>query len=451
MLRLLTLLGLGAACALAPAALAQPDPTLDPTHGVLSVASGAEPATAEITLGSAATAAAPSEAGCPGAFAAAPDAHVNLETDGSTPLHLYVRSSTDTVLLARLPDGSWLCNDDGYNLDPDLVIDAPAAGTYTVWVGAYGEGSTGTATLYASELVEVEMMADADATDASVTLDSGFEPDPHQVNVTAGGADLVPYDGCNGYVDSTAPDATLDLDTDGSLPLYIYAEAEQGDDLTLTVVGPGGEVFCNDDAVDLSPGLVVEAPEGGRYAVWVGTFVSGSGESAADVAATLSFSETDGPTADSVEDFDVEDFDVDTSYGGGETLSLFAMPSHGTLTLEPGFTSQSIEVSAGGGDAMPVAGPGCAGVIDASAPTVNLVYGEGGTTLAFHVSSETDTTLLVSLPNGEWRCSDDEVDRNPAVVLDAPEAGLYNVWVGAYSQDGTDTSATLLVSESDPR
>ena len=450
MSRFLTLLGLGALMLTLSTAAAQPDPALVPTFGTVSLTSGftPDPHTVEVNLGSSGVEA-PAEAGCPGTFQVAPDVDLQFETDGVLPLHLYVRSSTDTVLLVNLPDGSWVCNDDGNSLDPDLLMDDPQEGLYDIWVGSYSAAGEGSATLYISEFEEAEMMVDAAPSDASIHLDSGFEPDPHSVDVTAGGSDLVPYEGCNGYVDSAAPDAGLVLETDGTLPLYIYAEAAEGDDLTLTVVTPEGDVLCNDDAVDLNPGLVMDTPTTGRYAIWVGTFASRS-QGDSDVPATLYFSEVEGPTIDGGDDFGG---DMDFEYSGGEELSVFAAPSHGTVSLAPGFLPDphDMMVEAGGSDGMPVSGPGCAGSIDAAAPTMNLMYDEGGSTLAFYLDSEIDTTLLISLPDGSWLCSDDELGRNPAIVVDDPSGGLYNVWVGSYSQDNAGASATVHLSETDPR
>jgi hypothetical protein len=197
---------------------------------------------------------------------------------------------------------------------------------------------------------------------------------------------------------------------------------------------------------------VIESPASGRYAVWVGTY-SSRARTEAPAGAALSFSETDGPVA-SYDDYDgYDDYGDEGYYEGGEAISLFAEPAHGTLTLAPGFGGRDVTVEAGGDDAVSVTGSGCAGFIDNDAPAVNVLFGEGGEggVLAFSVDAEDDTTLLVNLPDGSWRCSDDEIGRNPAIVVEAPEAGLYNVWVGAYSQDNAGAAATLHIAESDPR
>ena len=59
-------------------------------------------------------------------------------------LRVMVASETDTVLVIRKPDGSYFCNDD---TDPGVVMNPTveeqfAPGTYSVWVGTYGQGET---------------------------------------------------------------------------------------------------------------------------------------------------------------------------------------------------------------------------------------------------------------------------------------------------------------------
>jgi hypothetical protein len=184
--------------------------------------------------------------------------------------------------------------------------------------------------------------------------------------------------------------------------------------------------------------------------VWVGTF-SSRARTEEPAQATLYVPEVEGPTADFEDDFE-DDFEEGT-YEGGEDVSLFAAPAHGTLTLEPGFGSEEVTVAAGGSDGVSVSGSGCTGYITNGEPDVNVLFGESGEggVLAFAVEAEDDTTLLVNLPDGSWRCSDDEIERNPAIVVEAPSSGLYNVWVGTFSQDASGASATLRITESDPR
>ena len=75
--------------------------------------------------------------GCVGMVADYPDFVFNY-TPGEAPLIITATSRADTTLLLNFPDGSWACNDDGGEGDPNpgIVIHRPPAGRYDVWVGA---------------------------------------------------------------------------------------------------------------------------------------------------------------------------------------------------------------------------------------------------------------------------------------------------------------------------
>lgn len=106
----------------------------------------------------------------------------------------------------------------------------------------------------------------------NVQLSAGFDPDPHEVSVMAGGTDWLEHElgwECVGYVNATQPDVVLDYAA-GDWPLHIYAESDE--DTTLIVRAPDGEWYCNDDDRGLDPGLAFESPDSGRYVIWVGTY-----------------------------------------------------------------------------------------------------------------------------------------------------------------------------------
>ena len=109
----------------------------------------------------------------------------------------------------------------------------------------------------------------------TVTLRSGFTPDPRVVAVVSGGA--IPAsrirDGCAGFI-SGSPDVRL-VYTAGSLPLIISVAAAS--DTTLVVNGPDGRFRCDDDGGEngLNPSLRYEQPRSGRYEIWVGSYRSG--------------------------------------------------------------------------------------------------------------------------------------------------------------------------------
>ncbi len=434
---------------LAPVATGQPDWQAEPQYGTISLETGftPDPNVIDIFAGGSDE---NSVEGCNGYINnAAPDVDLNFETDGILPLKIYVRSSADTVILINLPDGAWVCNDDYDGVSAAVLIDDPESGNYNIWVGTFGEGASEPATLYFTELPDVELSSGSDASQRALSLGSGFDPDPSSYEINVGGHDYNPIDGCNGFVHADAPDVTLDFVTDGSLSLFVYAQATgEDDDLTILVGLPDGGYECNDDADGLDPGLMVGEPESGRYAVWVGNLRARARTEPASVA-TLFFSEVEGPMEGEFTEFDDE---IEMEFGGGENISLFTVPTFGSLHLDPGFLPdpETISLRIGGNDAMSVDGPGCAGVINSAAPDVNLVYSAGGEMLTFYAESSADATLLVSLPNGDWLCNDDFHGTNPGVVILDPEEGLYNVWVGAFSEDGSGSEGVLHISESEP-
>jgi hypothetical protein len=127
----------------------------------------------------------------------------------------------------------------------------------------------------------------ADPTFGSVTLHSGFTPDPYTTSITAGGtieASSAVSSSCRGMM-ANAPDFRLQF-TAGALPLSIGARSSE--DTTLIVNGPNGEWYCDDDGGDgLNPHMTFSNPVSGQYDIWIGTYGSNS-----DLAAsTLTISE----------------------------------------------------------------------------------------------------------------------------------------------------------------
>lgn len=457
MMRSLRVLGLALAVVTlaSPAAFAQPDWAAVPTFGTMNLETGftPDPAAMDITLGGMDENMVDGE-GCTGYIdASAPSVDLNFDTDGGLPLKIYVRSSYDTVILINTPSQEWLCNDDMDGVQAGVLFDDPESGNYNIFVGTYSpveDGETALATVYVTELVDAALL-DPDGQPAeSASLTSGFEPDPMSMSVRVGGPDSNPEEGCAGFLDADRPTARLSFDTDGGLPLYLYAQSDSDEDLTLTVMDPDGEIFCNDDADGLQPGLMIDEPSGGDYAVWVGTFRTMARTEDAGTA-MLFVSELEGPTSEYYEEEYIDDYEDEMTHEGGEDISLFSTPANGSWTLAPGFTPdpQSMTMEAGGPDAVSVSG--CAGTIDNDRPDMNLIYGAGGSELYIYVDGEADTTMLINTPSGEWLCSDDDIGLNPAIAIDNPEEGLYNVWVGTYSQDSAGSEVTLSVSEIDPR
>jgi hypothetical protein len=130
-----------------------------------------------------------------------------------------------------------------------------------------------------------------------------------------------------------------------------------------------------------------------------------------------------------------------------------AQPMFGTVTLEAGFTPDphTVTVRAGGADRNPISGSGCAGHINNAQPDVDLNYTAGRSRLYIYVRSDSDTTLLVNDASGNWHCSDDFNGSNPAIILDNPPSGNYNIWVGTYDRNASGQRATVYISERAPR
>ncbi|HYD14204.1 MAG TPA: hypothetical protein VEC11_15270 [Allosphingosinicella sp.] len=122
--------------------------------------------------------------------------------------------------------------------------------------------------------------------------------------------------------------------------------------------------------------------------------------------------------------------------------------NYGEITLESGFTPDPriISLRAGGDISAQRAGSGCRGFIT-NAPDVRLHYEAGSLPLIISVDADSDTTLVVNGPNGEFYCDDDSGEGvNPSVRLNNPQSGRYEIWVGTYSS-GVSQPARLHISE----
>ena len=110
----------------------------------------------------------------------------------------------------------------------------------------------------------------------SVTLNANFTPDPHSVDIVAGGPVNASGLGgaCVGNI-GNGPDYRLTYTPGQGLPLFIRAIATSGADLSLVVNGPDGSWSCNDDTNGLDPEVAFAAPRAGVYDIFVGV-VSGA-------------------------------------------------------------------------------------------------------------------------------------------------------------------------------
>lgn len=380
---------------------------------------------------------------CYGYADEAADLSVTYSDAGGFDLFIFMETSEDGTLAVRTPSGQWVCNDDQVGLNPGVQLSDPESGEYLVWAGLlYEEGSTADGVIAVSEIgfsgIDNRLDVMAEAIHGSTTLQEGFLPDPHQIDVSAGGlvdansgvGDGVVAEGyCTGYV-TQAPSYELSYEA-GDSPLYIAATSN--DDTTLVVNAPDGAWYCNDDAgMGVNSQLVFPAPQAGVYDIWVGTF---GGET--NVEAELFISEIEGLPS-------------------GAQLDITQPATAGDVSLAAGFLPDPhvLDVTAGGdldadyamNDTM---GLYCSGFVT-QAPTVELDWTGSGGQLVLYVEAEEDTTLIVNDPNGDWACNDDgSVGVNPALTFAAGASGIYDIYVGRFFDAGDQSPARLLITEGD--
>ncbi|MDX1494237.1 MAG: hypothetical protein R3253_09270 [Longimicrobiales bacterium] len=147
-----------------------------------------------------------------------------------------------------------------------------------------GAALASVALLGASDLAAQDVSATP--TYGSVELTTGFMPDPHVVELTAGGDISVNEGSCTYGQVAEAPDFDLYYTATEANTLYISVIGDG--DTTLLVNGPDGRWYCDDDSYgDLDPILAIPKAQSGLYDIWVGTY----GEEL--VSATLYISEVD--------------------------------------------------------------------------------------------------------------------------------------------------------------
>ena len=147
----LCLLAAALLAAAAPTVSLAQDASLTANFGEISLSSGFTPDPYRVSVqagGSVDGARLPGA--CTGMISQAPDFELTYQA-GSMPLVFRTVSSEDTTLIINGPDGRWHCDDDSYG-DGDAMVrfNRPQSGTYDVWVGTFGGGTT-SATLQITE------------------------------------------------------------------------------------------------------------------------------------------------------------------------------------------------------------------------------------------------------------------------------------------------------------
>jgi hypothetical protein len=132
------------------------------------------------------------------------------------------------------------------------------------------------------------------------------------------------------------------------------------------------------------------------------------------------------------------DFSLDTNFG--------------SVALESGFRPDPYTVGVVSGGAVDVAGldlgSDCNGYAT-TAPDFEVELEDGSSMIRiFFVADESgeDATLIVSDPDGDWVCNDDYGGADPLVEFAPAEEGIYDIWVGSYSEEDL-VAGTLYVTE----
>ncbi|OLF71376.1 hypothetical protein AWH62_12560 [Maricaulis sp. W15] len=127
-----------------------------------------------------------------------------------------------------------------------------------------------------------------------------------------------------------------------------------------------------------------------------------------------------------------------------------AAPAYGSSDVNAGFVPDPLSVGLRAGGAMPAseASEWCPGFVSYQ-PSYNLNYDAGSFDLYLSAASDVDTVLLVNAPDGSWHCDDDGAGSglNAGMLFEAPQSGVYNIWVGTFGSGGGYEPAMLHISE----
>ncbi len=308
----------------------------------------------------------------------------------------------------------------------------------------------------------------------TANLAAGFLPDPHVVEVAAGGADSVDHlgDDCVGFIASGQPDYDLNYEAD-SAQLGFFVEAEV--DTTLVINDPAGNWHCNDDASALSatnPGILFSSPLSGNYNIWVGSYLNdGVGNSAklvitewdedswsslnldgnAAALAAVSGSAAPGGEVDFGDDASTwandDECDDQRFQGRGMAASFSdADMFHDASDCRRLFGAGSIRLISGANlivgsriERGRLSSGDSTRANDSYSDTFTFIADRGDSAVIDLRSGEFDTYLIVRAPGGEEFTNDDyesSFDRS-LLSLTLAETGIYEVVVSSYNPGET--------------
>lgn len=253
----------------------------------------------------------------------------------------------------------------------------------------------------------------------TISMDSGFHPDPFIYNLRAGGSTEGDTFGFRGYFPAS-PSAVLEFSPD-KYPLTIILRSESDNVMMLRT--PSGQTLFNDDFEGLDAGFTLYDPEEGRYEIFAGLL-----SDPLPVPAELEITEIYAPDRPAPV----------------VTPNLDAEPLAGSTSLSAGFSPDPFtqEITLRGDSSF---GNDYNGFFTAE-PTFRLNYEAGDMPLTIlNESDDADTVILVYTPGGLWEYNDDFENLNAGISLDSPASGEYLIWMGTYGE--TSSPARLRVSE----
>lgn len=220
--------------------------------------------------------------GCVGMIPERASFTLNYRAGDQWPLYISAVSDSDAVIAVRAPNGQWSCNDDTNGLNPAVHFESPRAGRYQIYVGTFGGDESVVAIVQISEVGVGGAQETAgggmpdwslDPAYGVIELVAGFEPDPHTVDIAAGGEldAAVLGQNCVGAI-ARAPDYRVMWSGDSGLPL-IFSVASDAD-TTLVINSPSDSWHCDDDGGNegLNPSITFADPQEGQYDIWVGLY-----------------------------------------------------------------------------------------------------------------------------------------------------------------------------------
>ena len=224
---------------------------------------------------------------------------------------------------------------------------------------------------------------------------------------------------CTGDINQMRPDATLTLAAPE--PVLAFAASADGPDTTLLVVGPDGAIYCNDDAINYDPAIVLTDAVAGDYAIWVGVRGTGAGQEARLVVGRQALEGVEAAAPPLTLQPQAE-----PAYG------RFDLPAEGAVAAELPIVAEDNSVYAGD------VASDCSGAITPERPdAIVTIPGPEAQVWFAATSTDADTTILVVGPDGSIQCNDDYAGTNPAVGVSGAQPGDYAVWIGIFPSGST--------------